>query len=539
MLRCHADWLLLLVLGLPIYAGRAGALTIRGEESRRVRITCEMIDRGNLFVQTEQGDVFAERPPLCNWIIALGMFLSGSDSVVPARLFSAAATIGMSLLLYAYARTLLTRVGALAAGASFLTMSDVMNLGGMAENEAIMTFTLGGALVVWEWGYRRHWASLRTWSLAYTLLALATLAKGLQAPVYFVGGLGLFLLLRRDLRFLFTRTHAAAACLFAVILALWQVPYLVYVGPELAFKTWTFLIVDKMQTAGFGKLAKHVAVFPIEVFGSLVPWSPWLLALADRRFRASLDAPRRSAMMFYGCAWAVAFPTVWFASGGRPRYLMPLFPLAAMLVAMAIDYAWQTARDSTLRVAWSKSLRIAGIAALVAGVAVTEFVVLSGSMTPPTIRLHLIVYAATALACGGFVWRARNSEEPRHACAALLGCAFFVAATFVVPYTAVVTCNAADAAGQTQTIAALIPSDVEMVSLGSVEHIFQYHFKRPIRKIAPREAAAFEYFCFNRGTAGANELNFPWQPVGEVCCDRNADTHQRYVVVARRMVLER
>ncbi|HEX3871201.1 MAG TPA: glycosyltransferase family 39 protein, partial [Pirellulales bacterium] len=463
----HADWLLLLVLGLTIYVSRIGTLTIRGEEPRRIRITCEMLERGNLFVQTEQGEIFAERPPLCNWFIALGILATGSDSVVPARLFSAAATIATSLLLYFYARGFLGRVGAIAAGASFLTMGEVMHLGGMAENEAIMAFLLGAALVVWEWGYRRGWPAGRTWTLAYALAALATLAKGLQAPTYFVGGVALFLLIRRDGRFLLSRAHAAGVCLFVLLVALWQLPYWCCVGSDVALGTWTNLLVEKTQGRGADKFARHVAEFPWEFFGSMLPWSMWLLAFASPRLRASLNDARRGVAVFIACVSAVAFPSVWFASGGRARHLMPLLPLIAVLVGMAIDHAWQAAANSPLRRAWSKSLQLAGAVAMLAGVAVAEFVIFTGSTTPSAVRWRLVTYAASALLCGAIAWQARRSTDESQARSGVLAWAFFVAVTFVLPYTDIVVCNASDSLGPMRAVVAQIPAEADMVSLGS------------------------------------------------------------------------
>ncbi len=531
----NLDWLLLLALGLTIYVSRVGALTIRGEETRRVSITREMLEHHNVFVQTEQDEVFAERPPLCNWIIACGILISGSDSVVPARLFSAFATIATSLLLYAYGRSVMSRVGALAAATGYLTMGQIMQLGGMAENEAVMTLTFSAGLLLWEWGYRQRWPASRTWCLAYGCIALATLTKGLQGPVYFVGGVSLFLVLKNDVKFAATRAHVVAVCLFLLIIGLWQVPYLWYVGPHLAWETWTSEILKKTELLGPGKLVAHLATFPLVLLGGMLPWSWLLVAFADRRFRASLDPRRRSVAMFCLCAWIVAFPTVWFACGGRVRYLMPLFPMVAVLIAIVIDEACHAAKATWLGRAWNASLRLSAVAGLAVAVFATTLTVLPVSFYSAPNRFHLFVYAAAAAVGAVVLWRSCATSSERTTRVAIMSVASVLGLSYVLPYMDMKVAMSCDAASQMHAITAQLPENAEMVSLGEVDHVFRYHFKRPIHKLATHGEAPTEYFCFDDWSRAQLDLNFPWETVGEVCCDRNVDTHERYVIVGRRL----
>jgi hypothetical protein len=92
-----------------------------------------------------------------------------------------------------------------------------------------------------------------------------------------------------------------------------------------------------------------------------------------------------------------------------------------------------------------------------------------------------------------------------------------------------------DAVTQMHAITAQLPENAEMVSLGGVDHVFRYHFKRPIHKLATRGEVPSEYFCFDDWSRAQLDLSFPWETVGEVCCDRNVDTHERYVIVGRRL----
>ncbi len=178
-------WLLVLVAA-GTYLTRLDALPIRGEEPRRARVAYEMLTTGDWIVPRQQGDIYLSRPPLANWLIAgAGYFRQEIDSVA-VRLPSALATVLTSILIYAYCRAWLTRLGAFAAGVAFSTTAMVIELGRLGETEAVFTLLVSASLLLWHWGYERGWSPAATWCLGYALAALAGLTKGPQGPVYFV-----------------------------------------------------------------------------------------------------------------------------------------------------------------------------------------------------------------------------------------------------------------------------------------------------------------------------------------------------------------
>ena len=89
-------------------------------------------------------------------------------------------------------------------------MAQVLQLGRMAESDALLTLCLAAALVLLALRLRAS-RTIRGWhgSAATRWPALAGLAKGPQGPVYFVAITTVFLLWRRDWRFLFNRWHLA------------------------------------------------------------------------------------------------------------------------------------------------------------------------------------------------------------------------------------------------------------------------------------------------------------------------------------------
>jgi 4-amino-4-deoxy-L-arabinose transferase-like glycosyltransferase len=190
--------LTLLVVG--IYAVRLTALPVCGEESRRATVAMEMMDTGDWIVPRQQGQWYFSRPPLQNWIIAGFGLARGEVDVAAIRLPSALAILVTALLIYGYGRTFLSRFGAFAAGAVFITAGQVLQIGNLGETEAIFTLLVSASLLVWHWGYVRSWPPAWFWIAGGTLAALGALAKGLQAPAYFFGTVGVFLVVRRDWR---------------------------------------------------------------------------------------------------------------------------------------------------------------------------------------------------------------------------------------------------------------------------------------------------------------------------------------------------
>ena len=183
-----------------IYGARLTTLPIRGEETRRAEVATEILRTGDWIVPREQGAPFLSRPPLGSYPIALLEMLWGTGSLLAVRLPSVVATWLMTLIVYGYSRRFLEPLGALAAGFAFATTGMVLQLGRLAETDALFTLFVGGSLLLWHWGYSSQWRRPWPWVAGYLFAALGALTKGPQAPVYFVGSIALYLAWRREWR---------------------------------------------------------------------------------------------------------------------------------------------------------------------------------------------------------------------------------------------------------------------------------------------------------------------------------------------------
>ena len=104
---------------LALYGARLTALPIRGEETRRAQVACEMVQTGDWIVPRQQGQPLLSRPPLGNYPIALAAIAFGDCSLLAVRLPTMLATWLTVLLIYGYGRLFLSRLGALAAGLAY------------------------------------------------------------------------------------------------------------------------------------------------------------------------------------------------------------------------------------------------------------------------------------------------------------------------------------------------------------------------------------------------------------------------------------
>ena len=205
---------LLLAIVSTIYGARLGQLPIVGEESRWGTAAREMLASGDWIVPRQQGHVFAERPPLTIWAIAVTGWLRGQVDPIAVRLPSVIAIVLTTLLIYGYARSCVSRFAAWVGALAYATLAQVVQIGRMGESEALFTLLFGGSLLLWHLGYMKRWPPLVTWSLGFGFAALAAMVKGPQAPIYFVAIITVYLLMRRDWRYCASWQAAAGVCCF-------------------------------------------------------------------------------------------------------------------------------------------------------------------------------------------------------------------------------------------------------------------------------------------------------------------------------------
>jgi len=537
------DIALLAGFAAVVYFSRLTTLPLRGEESRRARVAFEMVHCGDWVVPTQQGNPFfmSSRPPLQNWTIAAIGHLRGAIDVVAVRVPSATALLLTMLLVYAYSRLFLTRIGAVAAALAYGSMGQVMQLCRLGETDSMFALLVSGSLLGWHYGQVRGWPAWRTWMLAYLFVALGTLTKGMQAPAYFAAGVGSFLLVTGQWRRAISWSHAAGIGLFLAIWGAWQVPFFARLGWAGVVHVYTGDVVLYFKDRSWLTVVNHLATFPLEIlFGCLMPWSLLLVLYLRRDFRGALGGAREHAV-FLACAILAAFPTVWLAPTAKTRFFVSLYPAFAPLVGLVVDRCCHAEHNGPWRRFWGFYLTAAAMLMVAGGVAMVAVSLLRPSLpfAEPVGVAALLAGACAGLA--GLAFWAGNSATPARRAAGTWAIALFLG----LLHTGVVVSAQARLSNTTTgpAVAALKQKlqGARLVSLGSVDHLFTYYYLDPIEAVAWPERAEeipprAEYFCFSCTEQEPRWPEFAFETVEVICCDREANGAGRLVIVGKRPV---
>lgn len=550
----HWELWLLVVLVAAIYLPRLTERPMRGEDSRRATIAYEMMDTGDWIVPRQQRVPYLSRPPLHSWIMAGLARITGDVDYLAIRLPSVLGVLGMVLVVCAVGTMLVGRVGGLIGGAAMASMPQVIEMGRVGETDAMFSFLVSASMLVWFVGYHRNWPRAWVWTLGYSLAALATLTKGIQALPYFAGATWGFLLWRRDWRWLFSWGHLAGVAAFAVVFGAWAVPFVRMMGVDNLLEVFRRDSRHQFGDRSVIGFASQMVEMPALVIGSTLPWIALLVAFVHpgvRRYAGTV----RTGTLFVVIALAVAWPTVWLSPTSRNRHFMPLYPCLAVLVAIVAAAAFHRGHGQ-LRVGkfWRDYVSIVG--AIMLGVAA-----FFGALAVPAVADALarrvpriewsdlslppataITFIAGAVVLGIAALWACFDVTARRMRVGGLAIAAFLGLLMVGPVHSMDMAKAVDIRPDVARLRQVI-GERTLVSYGETAHLFAYYYRRyiPIVELPTSESdlgAQFEYFCYYGGTEGIPEpkLPFAWEKVGQFNCDRvQRDEPRVLIVVGRRL----
>lgn len=533
---------LLVVMVVVIHAARLSALPLRGEESRRARIAVEMAESGDWIVPRQQGEPFLSRPPLQNWIIALFGLFRGEVDLWAVRLPSVLAVASTALLVYWYARRFLSPIGAFSAGLALATFGQVLELGSLGETESLFMFVVSASILLWHGLRQTGYSPWVYWPIAYAMVSLGGLAKGIQSPVFFGLAIGAFLLVRGEWRELFSWPHVIGGGLaLATVWGPWQVLFWQAEGWQAVRGIYGGDVAMRFERLDLLAFSSHLALFPLEVFfGCLVPWSLLLIALLSRSFRNSDDGSR-PYVVFLVIAIAATFPTCWLPPGARGRYFMPLYPCIAILVGLVVERsaaALPFIDNDALRrrpLAWRLFL---GAAAVLAILGAAALLVAASTIIG---LAACLVFAATAVPLAGIAYWASRSIRPWSAVFGAAAVGLIAAMLWNGPIVQwKLALSEQETAEAVARVRSLLPAEAQLVSIGPTDHLFAFYYRAPIRLIRwdRLDKEQFEYFCYSTQFSESppmSELPFSFEVLAVVSCERQeSENPKRVVVVAKR-----
>jgi len=443
------------------------------------------------------------------------------------------------LLVYGYSRLFLSRIGALAAALAYGTMGQVLQLCRLGETDSLFALFVSGSLLVWHAGHVRAWKPWCTWGLAYFFVALGTLTKGVQAPVYFAAGVGVFLLLTGRWRQALTRSHALGIAVFLAIWGAWQAPFFARLGWAGLRHVYFGDVVRYLQDGYWRTVVGHLASYPLEIlFGCLMPWSVLLLLYLRRDFRRALGGAGEH-VTFLACSVLAAFPTVWLPPTAKTRFFLSLYPAIAPLVGLVVERCCEADHDSPWRRFWGAFLTAAAMGMVVLGGVIVAVSALRPALpiAQPTWLAVTIAVVAVALAAIAY-WSGNSRTPARRAVGTLAMAAFLGLNSTGVVLNAIARRSNTAAEAAVAELKKKLPEGTGLVSLGAVDHLFAYYYRDPVPLLPWSESPEalppdVAYFCFTYRLDEPRWPSFPFQQVDAICCDSGIPSQDRLVIVGR------
>lgn len=318
------------------------------DEPDMAEITLHMVESGDLLRLNLYGREFADYPPLYFWLTSAAGAVGGLHEWV-LRLPTMLSAIGLLALTGAWAqrrlgeRVALWSVATLGTSYFFVWQATNMHL------DMPFAFLLGSAVFAYDLARTAasrgaRWAG---WCGAAALMGLASLVKGPAGIVLPAGILGADHLLRREWRGV--ARVAALSVGGAALFAAWAALYAKSSGASnLAY------FIFQQNVGRF--LTGHSHLRPphyyfVNIWPGLAPWALFLplgLAVAWREARRAGNRAIGFALLWF----ALIFVFFTISRSKRQVYILPLYPMAAVLIGYAVTRLLDAARGEWRLARW-------------------------------------------------------------------------------------------------------------------------------------------------------------------------------------------
>jgi 4-amino-4-deoxy-L-arabinose transferase-like glycosyltransferase len=297
----------------------------------------EMVERGDWLTPYYNYEYRWQKPVLYYWLTAITYLVTGGANEWAARLWAALAGLGLAFVTASAARSMTRQddVGWL-SGAIVGTTFGCFALARMSLPDLPLTFFITLTIAC---------AFEERWMLAGLAAGLGFLTKGPLALV--VPGLVIVPAwwVARSRWPLGVRQLGPAAAIFALVALPWYVGMTAEHGTAYLKSFFVSDNFERFATDKFNDPRSSFFYVPV-LLGGLLPWTSFLIVALWRRGREMWDG--RLALRddeWRLLIWA-AMPFLFFSIsiGKQPRYILPVLPPFAIMLARSILHRLETAR---------------------------------------------------------------------------------------------------------------------------------------------------------------------------------------------------
>jgi 4-amino-4-deoxy-L-arabinose transferase-like glycosyltransferase len=342
----------LLVAALSFLVGLGRGAISDTDEAFYAEASREMVESGNWLTPHYDYEPRFQKPVLYYWLTS-ATYLGLGPTELAARLWSALSGIGLVLITTACGRRWFDELTGLLAGAIVATSFGYFALARMSLPDLPLAFFI--TLTIWAVfiATLEREREPRRWLLLAALGAgLGFLTKGpLAIVIPLIVTMPILLMERRTFNIRKSDVGMALVCLIAIA-APWYVAMGVTHGTEYLQGFFVGDNFERFATARFNDPRPFWFYLPV-LAGGLLPWTPLALVwlgpvtqfLMRRRDISTLDL-----RLLLWAALPLAFFTL--SVGKQPRYILPVLPPLALLLAGSIierTSEWRSLDGSRVR----------------------------------------------------------------------------------------------------------------------------------------------------------------------------------------------
>ncbi len=285
------------------------------------------------------------RPPLFNWlIIPLASFLGWEHVLVASRFITASASFATSLVLFWLMRQLFRdKTLAWLAAAIYLSGDLLFKRGWLAYADPLFSLFVFSAISFLWVGLEKKQVWL--FVLANLFLGLAFLSKALTAYFFYMSAFLVLFWRHENRRFLFSPLVLMLLCLALLFPLVWNM--LSHDGAH--GKEMMVDVVSRLSSSQLNHYFIKIIIYP---FSTLLYWMPasgilfYLFWQSKKQKINGLTHIRlfnngKSLALLSIAFWILMLNYIpyWLAPQNRIRYILPLYPLFALIAASIIYYA--------------------------------------------------------------------------------------------------------------------------------------------------------------------------------------------------------
>lgn len=328
---------LLLLASLTFLVGLGRGAITDADEAFYAEAAREMVESGDLVTPFYNYETRFQKPILYYWLTAATYGATGGPGEAGARLWAALSGLGLVLVTAACARRWFDDGVALLAGAIVATSFGYFSIGRMALPDLPLTLFITAAIWAGWVAMLERGRHQRRWVLLSAVaLALGFLTKGPVGVVIPVLVLVPVVLMERRTLNLRPSDLVAGAIAFAVLALPWYAVMWIRHGDGYLEGFFLGDNLERFATARFNDPRPWWFYLPV-VLGGLLPWTPLMLVWVHPVWRFLTRRKDIGTIDLRLLLWAI-LPLVFYSLsvGKQPRYVLPVLPPLAILLAASI-----------------------------------------------------------------------------------------------------------------------------------------------------------------------------------------------------------